>query len=181
MFVINERCSEREVMAAERYPKDIPMPDQWSATGVIEAPVTTVCDVFLQVRDGPVTPDNAPLLATVPGAGPLLARATLRGGPTKFTLHYGNSPAAGGTVEVDTARRWFAMQGGFKFRAEYEFRDHPSGTLLTYSAFNVAPAAHRDRALVRLQFRLAGKLRIGLRGTLRKIGKRLDCRTHPIG
>ncbi|MPZ80866.1 MAG: hypothetical protein GEV28_10890 [Actinophytocola sp.] len=121
---------------------------------------------------------TAPLLAAVPGAGRLLPGATLRGGPERFTLHYGGRSAAGGTVEV--GRRTFAMQGGFKFRAEYEFAAHPRGTLLTYRVCNVAPSPHRDRALVRFQFWLSGKLRVGLRGALRRIGSVVGCRGYPV-
>jgi hypothetical protein len=148
------------------------------AHGVVEAPPDTVCAALLRVREGRIGRDNAPLLAAVPGAGRLLTGATLRGGPAEFTLHYGGRSAVGGTVEV--GRRTFAMQGGFKFRAEYEFAAHPRGTLLTYRVCNVAPAPHRDRTLVRCQFWLSGKLRIGLRGALRRIGDVVGCRAYPI-
>ena len=152
------------------------MTDQsWTATGVIEAPLAQVRDVFLRVTEGRVGPENAPLLSTIPGAGRFLAGATLKGGPDQFTIHYGDNP--GGTVErTETS---FAFQGGFKFRAEYAFTPHEKGTLLTYRAVNVAPPSHRDKYLVRLQFRLAGKLKIGLRGTLRRIARRLSCRAYP--
>lgn len=149
----------------------------WTATGVIEAPLDDVVATFLHVREGRIGPDNAALLATIPGAGRFLSKATLRGGPDSFTVHYGGDP--GGTVERNVTSRTFAFQGGFKFRAEYRFDPHQRGTLLTYRAVNVAPPAHRDRALVRLQFRLAGRLRIGLRGTLRRIGRTLRCRAYP--
>lgn len=147
----------------------------YDARGVIEAPLDTVRAVFLRVTEGPVGPDNAPLLRGLPGAGRFMTGATLHGGPAKFAVHYGGHP--GGTVEVGP--RSFAFQGGFKFRATYEFTAHERGTLLTYRAHNVAPASHRDRALVRAQFWLAGRLRIGLRGALRTIGRRLRCRTQP--
>jgi len=143
--------------------------------GVIEAPLDTVRAVFLRVTEGPVGPDNAPLLRGLPGAGRFLAGATLRGGPTSFTVHYGSHP--GGTVEVGPSA--FTFRGGYKFAADYEFTAHERGTLLTYRAHNVAPASHRDRPLVRAQFWLAGRLRIGLRGALRTIGGRLNCRTQP--
>ncbi len=151
----------------------------WTATGVIEAPLGQVCDVFLTVREGPVGGGNAPLLRTLPGAGRLMGSATLRGGPREFALHYGSHP--GGTVEVDTTAGYFAFQGGYKFRAEYRFSAHPAGTLLTYTAVNVAPADHQGRAFVRFQFWLGGTLRVGLRGTLKHIGRRLGCRTYPGG
>jgi len=147
----------------------------WAATGVIEAPPAQVCEVFLRVAEGRVGPTNAALLSTVPGAGRFLAGATLRGGPDRFTIHYGPNP--GGTVE--RTENTFAFQGGFKFRAEYHFTSHEKGTLLTYRAVNVAPPSHRDKRLVRLQFRLAGRLKVGLRGTLRRIGRRLNCRAYP--
>lgn len=149
----------------------------WTATGVIEAPPARVREVFLVVREGPIGAGNAPLLRTLPGAGRLLSAATLSGGPQEFTLHYGTHP--GGTVEVDPAAGYFAFQGGYKFRAEYRFSPHRAGTLLTYTAINVAPAAHQRRAAVRFQFWLGGKLKVGLRGCLTTIGRRLDCRTYP--
>lgn len=149
----------------------------WTATGVIEAPPERVSEVLLTVREGPVGKGNAPLLSVIPGGGRLLGGATLRGGPTEFALHYGPHP--GGTVEVDPAGGYFAFQGGYKFRAEYRFAPHPKGTLLTYRALNVAPPEHQERAAVRLQFWLGGKLKIGLRGALRRIGSMLGCRTYP--
>jgi hypothetical protein len=149
----------------------------WTATGVIEAPPERVSEVLLTVREGRVGNGNAPLLAVVPGGGRLLGSANLRGGPTEFTVHYGAHP--GGTVEVDPARGYFAFQGGFKFRAEYRFTPHPKGTLLTYRAVNVAPPEHQERAAVRFQFWLGGRLKIGLRGALRRIGSMLSCRTYP--
>jgi hypothetical protein len=150
---------------------------EWKATGVIEAPLDKVCAAMLTVREGRVGRDNAPLLTAIPGAGRLMTAAVLRGGPSRFTLHYGSRSPAGGTVEV--GERTFAMQGGFKFRAEYEFSPHPNGTLLTYRAINVAPPAHRDRPLVRLQFWLGARLKIGLRGALRHIAHTVDCHTYP--
>jgi hypothetical protein len=151
----------------------------WSATGVIEAPFERVSSVLLAVAEGPVGNGNAPLLRAVPGAGRLLGNTILRGGPTKFTIHYGQDP--GGTVEVDPERGWFAFQGGFKFRAEYTFDRHPKGTLLTYRAVNVAPAEYRERVAVRFQFWLGGVLKIGLRGGLRRMGTALGCRAYPGG
>lgn len=149
----------------------------WTATGVIEAPLDKVCKAMLTVHEGRIGRDNAPLLAAFPGAGHLMTRARLKGGPSHFTVHYADRSPAGGTVEVGP--RSFAMQGGFKFRAEYEFSAHPEGTLLTYSAINVAPPSHRDRALVRLQFWLGARLKIGLRGALRRTASILNCPTHP--
>ncbi len=149
----------------------------WTATGVIEAPLARVAEVYLNVSEGPVSTDNAPLLHVIPGAGRFLRGATLRGGPTTFAVHYGEHP--GGTVEVDTAAHYFAFQGGFKFRAEYRFSTHPKGTLLTCRAINVAPASHRERRAVRLQFWLGGKLQVGLRGGLRRIARTLGCRAYP--
>lgn len=146
----------------------------YEARGVIEAPLDTVRATFLRVAEGPVGPDNAPLLRGLPGAGRFMTGATLRGGPTSFTVHYGTD--AGGTVEVGTST--FTFRGGYKFAADYEFSAHERGTLLTYRAHNVAPASHRDKALVRAQFWLAGRLRIGLRGALRTIGRRLNCHTQ---
>jgi hypothetical protein len=143
---------------------------------VVEAPLDTVCAAMLRSHEGRVGRDNAPLLAAVPGAGRLMGGAVLRGGPREFTLHYGGGPA-GGTVEVGP--RSFAMHGGFKFRAEYEFSAHPRGTLLTFRAVNVAPAAHRERALVRFQFWLGGRLRVGLRGALRRTGRIVGCAAYP--
>jgi hypothetical protein len=61
----------------------------WTATGVIEAPLERVSAAFLTVTEGRVDRANAPLLNVVPGAGRLLGGATLRGGPTEFTVHYG--------------------------------------------------------------------------------------------
>lgn len=148
----------------------------WTATGVVEAPLADVCAAMLTVREGPVGAGNAPLLAAVPGAGRLMSGAELRGGPARFTLHYGGGPPAG-TVEVGP--RSFAMHGGFKFRAEYEFSAHPRGTLLTYRAINVAPAAHRERALVRFQFWLGGRLRVGLRGALRRTARIVGVAAYP--
>ena len=145
----------------------------WTATGVIEAPPERVCGVFLVVREGAVGDGNAPLLRALPGAGHLLNAATLSGGPRQFTVCYGTHP--GGTVEVDPAKGYFAFQGGYKFRAEYRFSPHREGTLLTYTAINVGPA----KAAVRFQFWLGGKLKVGLRGCLRTIGRRLDCHVHP--
>lgn len=149
----------------------------WTATGVIEAPPERVRDTFLTVHEGPIGVRNAPLLRVLPGAGRLLRAATLHGGPRDFTVHYGTHP--GGTIEVDPDAGYFAFQGGYKFRAEYRFAPHKRGTLLTYTAINVAPADHQDRAAVRLQFWLGGKLKVGLRGCLNNIGKRLDCRAYP--
>ena len=148
----------------------------WSATGVIEAPFERVSEVLLVVAEGPVGRGNAPLLRAFPGVGRFLGNATLRGGPTKFTIHYGREP--GGTVEVDAGRGWFAFQGGFKFRAEYTFVPHPRGTKLTYRAVNVAPVEHRERRAVRFQFWLGGVLKVGLRGGLRRMGKALGCRAY---
>lgn len=148
----------------------------WTATGVIEAPLERVSAAFLTVTEGRVSKDNAPLLRVIPGAGRWLNGATLRGGPTEFTVHYG--PEAGGKVEVDAARGYFAFQGGYKFRAEYRFNRHPKGTLLTYHAINVAPVKHRERAAVRFQFWLGGVLKVGLRSGLRRMGKALGCRTY---
>jgi hypothetical protein len=150
----------------------------WSATGVIEASPERVAEVLLTVTEGPINAKNAPLLRALPGAGPLLARATLKGGPNDFTVHYGRSDP-GGTVRVDRDRGYFSFRGGYKFGADYHFTPHPKGTLLTYKTFNVAPEAHRNRRSVRFQFWLGGKLKIGLRGGLRRIGKVLDCRTYP--
>jgi hypothetical protein len=149
----------------------------WVATGVIEAPLDRVVDVLLSVDEGPASPNNAPLLRAIPGAGPMLNRATLHGGPELFGVHYG--PRPGGTVEVDRDAGYFAFQGGYKFRAEYRFSAHPKGTLLTYEAIKVAPAEHQERAGVRFQFWLGGKLKVGLRGGLRRMGQALGCRAYP--
>ena len=149
----------------------------WTGTGVIEAPPERVADVFLVAKEGPIGLRNAPLLRILPVAGRLLGHATLRGGPTKFTIHYGHAP--GGIVEVDPDDGRFVFQGGYKFRAEYHFSSHPRGTLLTYGAVNAAPEEHQNRVAVRFQFWLAGKLKIGLRGGLRRIGKALGCRAYP--
>jgi hypothetical protein len=149
----------------------------WSATGVIEAPPGRVAEVLLVAAEGPIGAHNAPLLYAVPGAGRLLGRATLRGGPTTFTIHYG--PDAGGTVVVDPVGGSFSFRGGYKFSAEYRFTPHPKGTLLTYTAANVAPEGHQDRLAVRFQFWLGGKLKVGLRGGLRRMGKALGCRAYP--
>ncbi|MFL6118660.1 hypothetical protein [Actinophytocola sp.] len=162
--------------------------EAWRATGVIEAPLERVLDVLLAVSEGPIGAHNAPLLCAVPGAGWLLTRATLQGGPHKFTIHYGQRHGQraghydqhpGGTVEVDRDRGSFGFRGGYKFGAEYHFTPHPKGTLLTYRTFNIAPERHRNRAIVRVQFRLGGTLKIGLRGGLRRIGKLLGCRAYP--
>jgi hypothetical protein len=149
----------------------------WTATGVIEASLDRVSDALLTAKEGPIGPRNAPLLRTVPGAGRLLGNATLRGGPKSFTIHYG--PYPGGKVDVDRSRGCFIFQGGYKFRAEYHFSPHPKGTLLTYKAVNVAPEEHQKRAAVRFQFWLGGKLRVGLRGSLRGIGEALGCHAYP--
>jgi hypothetical protein len=149
----------------------------WTATGVIEAPLERVSDVLLVVTEGQIGRRNAPLLRAVPVGGHLLGGATLRGGPRSFTLHYGSH--AGGKVEVDPARGFFRFEGGYKFGAEYRFTSHPKGTLLTYKAINVAPPDHRNRAAVRFQFWLGGKLKIGLRSGLRRMGKALGCRAYP--
>jgi hypothetical protein len=149
----------------------------WTATGVIEAPLERVSDVLLTATEGPIGTGNAPLLRAVPGAGRLLGNATLRGGPRSFTLHYGLHP--GGKVEVDPAHGYFRFEGGYKFSAEYRFTPHPKGTFLTYRAINVAPADHQNRAAVRFQFWLGGKLKIGLRSGLRRMGKALGCRAYP--
>jgi hypothetical protein len=151
--------------------------EAWSATGVLEAPLERVVNVLLTVKEGPIGTDNAPLLRALPGPGALLGRATLRGGPEKFTIHYGHDPS--GTVEVDRARGYFSFRGGYKFGADYHFTTHPKGTLLTYRTFNVAPEQHRNRPIVRFQFWLSAKLKIGLRGGLRHMGKVLDCRAYP--
>jgi hypothetical protein len=151
----------------------------WTATGVIEAPPERVRDVFLTACEGAVSEGNAPLLRALPGAGRLLNAATLTGGPREFTVLYGAHP--GGTVEVDPTAGYFAFQGGYKFRAEYRFSPHRAGTLLTYTAVNVAPAEHQERAAVRFQFWLGGKLKVGLRGCLKTIGRRLDCHVYPAG
>lgn len=45
----------------------------WIATGVIEASVDRVVDVLLSVEEGSIGDGNAPLLRTVPGAGPSMA------------------------------------------------------------------------------------------------------------
>jgi hypothetical protein len=119
----------------------------------------------------------APLLAALPGAGRLLRSATLVGGPSRFAVHYGRLP--GGVVEVDPIGGSFSFQGGYKFRAEYYFSPHPKGTLLTYSAINVAPASHQRRAAVRFQFWLGGQLKVGLRGALRRCARLLGCRAYP--
>jgi hypothetical protein len=151
----------------------------WTATGVIEAPLERVVEQLLVAEEGPIGKHNAPLLAAVPGAGRFLGRATLRGGPNEFAVLYGTHP--GGTVEIDRTHGYFAFQGGYKFRAEYRFTPHEKGTLLTYRALNVAPREHRERVAVRFQFWVAGKLQVGLRGGLRRIGAALDCRTYPGG
>ena len=149
---------------------------RWTATGVVEAPLDEGLRGDAAGARGPGGPGQRALLAAVPGAGRLMGGAVLRGGPREFTLHYGGGPA-GGTVEVGP--RSFAMQGGFKFRAEYTFSAHPRGTLLTCRAVDVAPAAHRDRALVRFQFWLGGRLRAGLRGALRRTGRIVGCAAYP--
>lgn len=149
----------------------------WSATGVIEAPPSRVADVLLTATEGPIGAHNAPLLWAVPGAGRLLGRATLRGGPTTFTIHYGRHP--GGTVVVDPVDGRFSFQGGYKFKADYRFTAHPKGTLLTYTATNVAPEEDQNRVAVRFQFWLGGQLKVGLRGGLRRMGKALGCRAYP--
>jgi hypothetical protein len=149
----------------------------WTATGVIEAPLEQVSEAFFTVAEGPIGAGSAPLLRVVPGVGRLFGNATLRGGPTTFTVHYGSQP--GGTVDVDPVQRVFRFTGGYKFSAEYQFSPHSKGTLLTYTARNVAPAEHRDRVVVRLQFWLGGKLKIGLRGGLRRMGKALGCSAYP--
>jgi len=153
------------------------MSQGWTATGVIEAPLERVRDRYLVAHEGPIGPSNAPLLRALPGAGRLLGRATLQGGPQKFTIHYGTHP--GGTVEVDPPAGHFVFQGGYKFRAEYLFTPHAKGTLLTYTAINVAPLEHQNRAPVRFQFWLGGKLKVGLRGGLKDIGRTLGCPTYP--
>jgi hypothetical protein len=149
----------------------------WTATGVIEAAPESVSRAMLSVEEGSISDTNAPLLQALPGAGRLLRSATLVGGPATFTVHYGRLP--GGTVAVDRDRGRFSFQGGYKFRAEYQFTPHPKGTLLTYRAINVAPAAHQRRLAVRFQFWLGGHLKIGLRGALRRIGRLLDCPAYP--
>lgn len=147
---------------------------EWSATGVIEAPLEQVLDLVLTVRPGKPGRDNAFLVSTVPGVG---RRVWLSGGPARFGVHYGGD-AEGGFIEVDRDRRMFAFHGGFKFRGEYFFDRHERGTLLTYKVYNVAPDSHRNNPLVRLQFRVAGKLKVGLRGILRRIGRELDARAE---
>jgi hypothetical protein len=149
----------------------------WTATAVVEAALERISRSLLAVEEGPIGDTNAPLLLALPGAGRLLRNAILVGGPTTFAVHYGRLP--GGTVEVDPAGRSFTFQGGYKFRAEYHFSPHPKGALLTYRAINVAPAEHRRRAAVRFQFWLGGRLKIGLRGALRRIARVLDCRAYP--
>jgi hypothetical protein len=149
----------------------------WTATGVIEAAPERVRDVFLAVHEGPVGDENARLLRTLPGAGRLLRAANLRGGPRDFAVHYGTHP--GGTVEVNPEEGRFVFQGGYKFRAEYHFTPHPKGTLLTYKAINVAPRDHQSRRAVRFQFWLGGKLKVGLRGSLKQISRELGCPAYP--
>jgi hypothetical protein len=152
--------------------------EAWSATGVIEAPPERVAEVLLTAKEGPIGANNAPLLRVIPAAGQLLARAALRGGPKEFTVHYGATQPSG-IVTVDRDRGFFSFRGGYKFAAEYHFTPHPNGTLLTYKAFNIAPESHRNRRAVRFQFWLGGKLKIGLRSGLRRIGEALDCRAYP--
>lgn len=144
---------------------------------MIEAPLDRVTDVFLVATEGPINQHNAPLLRALPGSGRLLACATLRGGPREFTIYYGEHP--GGTVEVDPVGGRFVFEGGYKFRAEYHFTAHPKGTLLTYKVKNVAPAGHQRRVAVRFQFWLGGRLKIGLRGGLCRMGEALECRAYP--
>lgn len=148
---------------------------EWSASAVIEAPIDRVDEILLMVREGPVGAGNAPLLGMLPRVG-RMPGMSLRGGPDRFELCYGNQP--GGTVEVDRKRHWFAMQGGYKFRAEYLFEPHERGTLLTYSVFNVAPGPAHDTALTRVQFWLSGKLSFGVRRIVRRISTVLGCPVH---
>lgn len=147
-------------------------PPAWTAKGIIEAPLDRVVAAVLRVAEGPVSEHNAPLLVTIPGVG----RARLVGGPDEFDVYYGHHP--GGTVIVDRDHHRFTFSGGYKFRAEYEFTEHAQGTLLLYRAYNIAPAAHQTRARIRMQFWLGGKLKIGLRSALRRIGHLLGCPTH---
>lgn len=106
-----------------------------------------------------------------------MGTANLRGGPHEFTVHCGTHP--GGTVEVNPDEGRFAFQGGYKFRAEYHFTPHRKGTLLTYTAINVAPPEQQHRRTVRLQFWLGARLKVGLRSSLKRVGREPGCRAYP--
>src|SRR5439155_18345350 len=65
----------------------------------------------------------------------------------------------GATLGTTPDPRTFCVTGGWWYRGEYELREYPRGTLLTYRVLDVARRLRWMVPLVLLQYRLSGQLR----------------------
>lgn len=139
-------------------PKGRPL---FEASGIIEAPLSTV----------------TPLVMSVDFLG-LPAEAVTSGGPARFDVVLDGRHLL--YVDIDEIRRTIGLQGHWWYRGEYTVDSHLSGTRLTHRVFNVASRARWGVPLANKFFvGFEERTRASFLDGLRKIGRQLNCATHP--
>ena len=144
----------------------------WESAIVIEAPPAEVADQLLRASPGKVGPDNAYLLHS---DGRDL---TLTGGPDVFLAGAPGIPGGGGMiVEVDRARRTFAVQGGWWYRGEHTVQDDPRGTRVVYRIYNVGQVGW----MVSLRWRSFRRTMAAPADQAARLGERLHAKAYVAG
>jgi len=143
---------------------------QYKVTGVVEAPFRKIVDLLMNVRVGPVGPDNGFYLYN-PAGSPL----HLRGGPEECVAGIATDPN-GLRLFVDRTRAMLAVEGQWWFRGEVRVEPHPKGARVIQEVFNVARVARWMVPFV--QRGMAAKQRQSAEDLLKRIGERLGADSY---
>lgn len=134
---------------------------QWSASGVVEAPVEEVWEALLNVSPF-LSPTGWREMALQPDVQP-------------FTIAVGEPGEGRLNLEVDKQHHSFAVQGEWWYRGVHSVEPHTRGSLLVYRVYNVAPGASWWLAQLVQGQNHARDLKEQFRKTLRAVGERLGC------
>jgi hypothetical protein len=138
---------------------------QWSASGVVEAPVNDVWQALLEA-DAALTPADRTAIAH--DRSGQFTKTT--GQPGQGRIH----------VEVDSARRSIAIQGEWWYRGVHSVESHERGSLLTYRVYNVAPGIGWWAAQFVQGAQHARTMDGQVQVLLRAIGQKLGCDAYLI-
>ncbi len=158
-----EPYREDHLIEAEEQIEDMNkrMQSQWSASGILEAPLDKVWEKLL---------DTFPMLSSQERSE--LERA---GSPDVLKMSAGKHGEGRIHLEVDKNRHQVAVQGEWWYRGVYTLTPHTRGSLLVYQVYNVAPGVGWWLAQLFQGPEHARKMDAQLQALLRTIGNQLGC------
>ena len=137
------------------------MQPQWSASGILEAPLDKVWEQLL---------DTFPMLSSQERS-----QLEQEGSPDVLKMSAGKHGEGRIHLEVDKNRHHVAVQGEWWYRGVYTLTPHTRGCLLVYLVYNVAPGVSWWLAQLFQGPEHARKMNAQLQALLRTIGNQLGC------